>query len=96
MSVLERKHGTTAIDARNAIQAKIRELGYDSWVNWQGNEATASAGMGLLLDLRGHITDESVVIDKCRGGIGGLVLGKCQEIFEQLFPEANSSTSRGI
>jgi hypothetical protein len=90
MSVLERKHGTTAENARNAIQAKIRELGYDSWVTWQGNEATASAGMGLLLDLRGHITDESVIIDKCGGGIGGLVLGKCREIFEQVFPSANS------
>jgi hypothetical protein len=90
MSVLVRKHGTTATNARNDIQAKIRELGYDSWVIWQGYEATASVGMGLLLDLRGHITDESVIIDKCGGGIGGLVLGKCREIFEQLFPSANS------
>ena len=90
MSVLARNHGTTATNARDTIQEKIRELGYDSWVIWQGNEATASAGMGLLLDLRGHITDESVIIDKCGGGIGGVVLGKCQEIFEQLFPSAKS------
>ena len=90
MSVLVRNHGTTATNARNAIQAKIRELGYDSWVTWQGNEATASAGMGLLLNLRGHITDEAVIIDKCGGGIGGRVLDKCQEIFEQLFPSVNS------
>jgi hypothetical protein len=90
MSVLEKKHGTTATDARNAIQAKIRELGYESWVTWQGNEATASAGKGLLLNMRGHITDESVIIDKCGGGIGALVLGKCRKIFEQLFPSANS------
>jgi hypothetical protein len=74
MSVLAWKHGTTATNARNAIQAKIRELGYGSWVIWQANEATASAGMGLLLNLRGHVTDESVIIDKCRGGIGGRVL----------------------
>ena len=90
MSVLVRNHGTTATNARNAIQAKIRELGYESWVIWQDNEATASAGMGLLLNLRGHITDEAVIIDKCGGGIGGRVLGKCREIFEQLFPSANS------
>ena len=90
MSVLVMKHGTTATDARNAIQAKIRELGYDSWVIWQDNEATASAGMGLLLDMRGHITDESVIIDKCGGGIGRRVLDRCQEIFEQLFPSANN------
>jgi hypothetical protein len=90
MSVLVKKHGTTATNARNAIQAKIRELGYESWVTWQGNEATASAGMGLVLNMRGHITEESVIIDKCGGGIGGLVLGKCREIFEELFPSANS------
>jgi hypothetical protein len=90
MSVLVRRHGTTATNARDVIQAEIRQMGYDSYVIWQGNEATASAGMGLLLNLRGHITEESVIIDKCGGGIGNLVLGKCREMLERLFPSENS------
>jgi hypothetical protein len=90
MAVLVRKHGTTATNARDAIQAEIRQMGYESYVTWQGNEATASAGMGLLLKVRGHITEESVIIDKCRGGIGDLVLGKCREMLERLFPSEKS------
>jgi hypothetical protein len=86
MPALVWMHGKAATHARDAIQAELRRLGYDSYVAWHDNEAHASVGMGWILDARGSVTDVSVILLKCGGGIGGLVLGKCKEVLERLFP----------
>jgi hypothetical protein len=86
MAVLVWKHGTTAAVARAAIQAELAKHGHDDKVTWKGDEASASVGWGAILSAAGRVTEEAVVLDKCGGAVGGIVLGKCREMLCRLFP----------
>ena len=86
MAVLVWKHGTTVADARDAITRELVKVGHDGKVKWSGNEATASVGWGVVLSASGKITDEAVVLEKCGGAVGGLVLNRCREMLARLFP----------
>jgi hypothetical protein len=86
MSLLVWKHGTTTAAAREAIQEELRKLGHDGKVTWKGDEATASLALGTMLGVRGKVTDEAILLDKCGGALGGVVLRKCREMLLRLFP----------
>jgi hypothetical protein len=87
MPALVWKHGTTKEAARDALQAKLKELGHADRVRWDGFAATARAGpFGSVLDAAGAITDEAVVVERCGGLAKGAVLRACGELLRQLFP----------
>jgi hypothetical protein len=86
MAELVWKHGTTAAAAREAVQAELAKLGHDGKVTWKGDEASASVGWGAVLSASGKVTDDAVVLDKCGGAVGGIVLGRCREMLARLFP----------
>lgn len=86
MSVLVWKHGTTAALARKTIQNELESLGHGSHVNWNGDEFSSSIGWGTILSLAGRVTDQTVVLEKCSGAIGGVVQAKLREFFERDFP----------
>jgi len=92
MAVLVWKHGTTAAAARETIQAELVSLGHDGKVTWKGDEASASVGWGTVLSAAGRVTDEAVVLDKCGGAVGGIVLGKCREMLARLFPAGGQAS----
>lgn len=86
MSVLAWQHGTTAAAATDTIRVELESLGHGSQVNWNGNEFSSSIGWGTILSLTGKVTGEAIVLDKCGGAIGGIVLAKLRECFERAFP----------
>jgi hypothetical protein len=86
MPILVWKHGTTAAAARDSVRAELDRLGHGGKVTWAGDEASASVGWGLVLSAAGRVTDEVIVLDKCGGAVGGLVLAKCRELLARLFP----------
>jgi len=86
MAVLLWKHRKTRAAARDAVQTELRNLGHDGKVKWKDDSANVSVGFGTVLSAAGEITDESVVLHKCGGAFGGLVLEKCEVILERLFP----------
>ena len=86
MSVLVWKHGTTAAIAREIIQNELEKLGHGGQVTWTGDEFTCSLAWGTILSTAGKVTDETIVLDKCSGAIGGIVLAKLRECFGRVFP----------
>jgi hypothetical protein len=86
MAVLVWRHNTTREVARQTIQAELEHLGHDRKVSWKGDSAVASVGFGSILSASGEITDESIILHKCNGMAGGIVLRQCQMMLERLFP----------
>ncbi len=86
MAELTWKTGKPPAEARELIQAQLVKTGYGDQVTWEGNAFSASAGMGYMLDISGVVNDQEVVLEKCSGMTGGMVLGKLKKMFEYLFP----------
>lgn len=86
MAELTWRTGKPAADAKELIHAQLTKTGYGDQVNWEGNTFTASAGMGFMLDVSGVVKDQEVIIEKCGGMTGSMVLGKLKKMFEYLFP----------
>jgi hypothetical protein len=86
MAELSWKTGKPAAEAKELIQAQLVKTGYGDQVTWEGNAFSASAGMGYMLDISGVVNDQEVVLEKCGGMTGGMVLGKLKKMFEYLFP----------
>jgi hypothetical protein len=87
MAVLVWKHGQSAAEALAAIQAALKEAGYDGAVSWDGARAEARYGpFASILHAKGEVTEDAVVLEKCGGLAGGTVLKRCQELLQRLFP----------
>jgi hypothetical protein len=87
MAELTWRHGTTAGEAKQALERAIGEAGYTDYVKWNGLQATASAGLwSSLLSLKGRLTEDEVVVNSCRGVLAGRVLKSCREMLDKLFP----------
>jgi len=81
------KHGTSKAEARAAILAELKRLGHDGKVSWADFAATARVGpWGTILDARGEITDEVILVEKCGGLVGAAVLRECKVMLGRLFP----------
>ena len=80
------KTGKSSAEAKEMILAQLVKTGYGDQVIWDGNAFSASAGMGYMLDISGVVNDQEVVLEKCGGMTGGMVLGKLKKMFEYLFP----------
>jgi len=91
MGALVWKHGTSRDEARRLVQEELKQLGHDGRVRWHGDAATVTVGWGAVLSASGRVTDEAVVLDKCGGAIGGLVLERCRELLRRLFPAGESA-----
>lgn len=86
MSDLVWKHGKTREEAKAIIQAELKQLGYDGKVTWDADSASASVGWGTILNASGRITDDTIILEKCGGAVGGIVLSKCREMLVRVFP----------
>lgn len=86
--VLIWKHGTTKAAAIDILKNEIRKLGYANYVKWDGGEARARVTRFFfkIIDARGRVTDDMVVIERCRGMASGEVLRRCREILQKAFP----------
>ena len=86
--VLIWKHGTTKVAAIDTLKNEIRKLGYANYVKWDGDEARARVTRFFfkIIDARGRVTDDMLVIERCRGMASGEVLRRCRELFKKTFP----------
>jgi hypothetical protein len=85
MAELTHKHGRkNASDVRKLVEKSLDDLGYSDYVEWDGNSFSASAGLGMMLDLEGRITDEEFIVEKCTGALGDKVLSECRKIAQDL------------
>jgi hypothetical protein len=92
MPVVTWKHRTTKEAAKSAVQAELIRLGHGNDVVWKDFELTARVGFGAILNVRGMITNQEVVIEKCTGAMGGALLRECNDLLEKLFPGGNTSS----
>jgi hypothetical protein len=83
--------------ARQLLKTRIEHSGVGDKVQWDGYQFSASVGWGVVLDLLGEVDDASVILQKCSGAIGSVVLSQTREAFQELFPGGevlqNSPTS---
>jgi hypothetical protein len=90
MAVLTWKHGRSKDDAIAAIKASLKESGHDRSVKWSGPSAEARYGpFASVVHVKGRVTDDAVVIEKCSGLASGPVLTRCRELLAQLFPSGD-------
>ncbi|MFZ2657204.1 MAG: hypothetical protein WAX69_19880 [Victivallales bacterium] len=69
-----------ASEARKIVEKALYDMGYSDYVEWDGNSFTASAGLGMMLDLEGRVTDQEFIVEKCSGALGDKVLSECKKI----------------
>ena len=87
MAVLVWKHGKSKAEALAAIQGALEDTRYASSVTWDGARAEARYGpFASVIHATGEVTEEVIILEKCGGLVGGLVLSRCREMLEQLFP----------
>ena len=84
MSMLNWRHQTTADEARDTLRGEFERLGYGDKVRWSGHELEASVPM--FLEVKGRVTGDAIVIDKCAGMASAAFLGKCRDLLAKLFP----------
>ena len=87
MYILIWKHGKTLEEVRRLMLERLSDRGISDKVGWKVNRFTSTVGWGAILDLVGEIQSQTVVLEKCSGAIGGVVLGKCREAFREMFPD---------
>lgn len=83
------QHGTTREAAKNAIVNELQSLGYADEVRWRNYKGSVSVAMGVILSVRGYISDDAIVIEKCSGAVSSQVLNETRIILERLFPGGN-------
>jgi hypothetical protein len=86
MAALVWRHGRTKA-AVAALQSALAASGHDGVAKWDGARVEARYGpFATGLHARGEVTDEAVVLERCGGLLGGLVLARCRELLSRLFP----------
>jgi len=82
------KHGRSKAEALAAVQSALASSGRASAVKWDGAKLEARYGpFGSVVHARGEVTDDAIVLEKCGGLAGGVVLARCRELLARLFPE---------
>ena len=95
MGVLVWKHGKSKDFAIAAVKAAIKESGFDDSVTWADGKAETQYGpFGSIVHVKGEVTEDLIVIEKCSGLVGGKVLNSCREMLERLFPGRTVSADR--
>ena len=87
MASLVWKHGKSKSEAVTDIRAALAELGYDKHVTW--SEANAEARYGpfaSLIHVKGRVTEDLVILDKCGGAFGAMAMDRCRKVLERVFP----------
>jgi len=81
MAELIHKHSKgNASEVKIIVEKALDDMGYSDYVEWDGNSFSASAGLGMMLDLEGKITDHEFIVEKASGAFGDKVLEECKKI----------------
>jgi len=86
MPKLRWKHDRSASAVRTLLQAELGKANRDDTLAWDGDAFSASVGWGTILKLRGHITEQEIVVDQCSGVAAGRVLSSVRASLTNLFP----------
>jgi hypothetical protein len=81
------KHGRSKAEALAALQSEIAASGHGKSAKWDGAKVEARYGpFASVAHVKGEVTDDAVVVEKCGGLAGGAVLARCRELLGRLFP----------
>ena len=80
------QHGTTREAAKNAVVNELESLGYANEVHWRNYKGSVSVALGVVLSVKGYISDDAIVIEKCSGAYSAQVLSETRIILARLFP----------
>ena len=80
------QHGTTRDAAKTAVINELENLGYANEVHWRNYKGSVSVAMGVVLSVKGYISDDAIVIEKCSGAYSAQVLNETRAILARLFP----------
>ncbi len=83
MSLYEINHNGTPEEVKEHILKMLDELGYGKYVTW--NSFSFSAHAPIILNLKGHITDQMIVVEKSSGALGTKVLNECKTLLYEKF-----------
>ncbi len=86
MKALHWKHDKSLPEINSFVRQYLASSGYLDKVKWEGNSFSASVGMGIALSLKGELTADEIVIEKCSGAAGPVVLSKIRETLQKAFP----------
>jgi len=84
MSRLSQKHCMTKDEAKGAMSQFLESEGYDVYVSWDAYEFSAKVAFGLVLNLKGGITDEEIIIEECTGSIADEVLEQFRKLMARM------------
>jgi hypothetical protein len=96
MPILTWKHGHTRDQVRNLLIGRIATAGVTESVTWRGDTFLSSIGWGAILNLEGHITDDTITLEKASGVLGSTVLAKSKQAFQELFPGGDLSSQETL
>ena len=93
MASLVWKHGKSKSEAVTDIRAALEELGYDKHVTWSDAKAEVRYGpFASLIHVKGRVTEDLVILDKCGGVYGAKAKDRFRKVFERMFPRGEQPT----
>ncbi len=91
MKALHWKHDKSLPEINSFVRQYLASSGYLDRVRWEGNSFSASVGMGIALNLKGEFTADEIVIERCSGAAGPIVLSKIREALQKAFPNGETT-----
>ena len=85
MKLLTWRHSKTKAEVRDAMKLELQRLGYDKNVAWIEYKFTSSLPFGMLT-VAGEISEQTIILDKCSGVMGGKVMAEFRSMLEHMFP----------
>ena len=73
-----------AAEARKLVQKALEEAGYAEYIEWDGDSFASADGIGMMLELKGKVTDTEFIIEKVGGAFGDKALEECRNLAENL------------
>ena len=87
MAALVWEHGRSKAEALAALRSAVAASGHGKSAKWDGAKVEARSGpFASVVHVRGEVTDDAVILEKCGGLAGGVVLARCHEMLGRLFP----------
>lgn len=81
------RHHSTPAEVIERIKYVVTNNGYAERVEWHENEFNCSVAAGVMLRLKGEVTPDYVIIEKCSGALGEKVLKIFKDELDYAYPQ---------
>ncbi len=80
-------HHSTPVEVIERIKHVVTAKGYAERMEWDGNKFSCSVAAGIILNLKGEVTNDRVIIEKSSGTIGKKVLKIFKDELNYAYPQ---------